>query len=79
MLPTLELERMVRDYLPCLGTKLNADPLSPQHVVFRCAEMSLNLTTVDVAMFDCFGVPADLLECAGVHRVTDAEARRELV
>lgn len=40
--------------------------------------MSLNLTTADLEMFARFGVSADLLERAGVHRVTDAEARHEL-
>ena len=40
--------------------------------------MSLNLTTADLEMFARFGVSSDLLERDGVHRVTDAEARREL-
>ncbi len=40
--------------------------------------MGLNLTPADFEMFARFGVSSDLLERAGVHRVTDAEARREL-
>lgn len=40
--------------------------------------MSFGLTQSDKEMFSGFGVTDDLLERAGVHRVTDAEARREL-
>jgi hypothetical protein len=35
-----------------------------------------NLTKTDLELFERLGVSADLLERAGVHRVTDAEARR---
>jgi len=40
--------------------------------------MSGTLTSADSEMFARFGITTDLLGRAGVHRVTDTEARREL-